>query len=182
MLQRSTDELEAGLDEVRRSPADDGALTLIVRRPEADVREELTEGRLDPTIGLEGDNWVTRGSRSMPDGAADPAAQLTLMNDRAALLVAVEPERRALAGDQLYIDFDLSDDNAPPGTRLSIGEAVVEISAKPHTGCGKFSKRFGVDAFKFVNSEVGTALHLRGVNARVITGGIVRVGDTVRKH
>ncbi|HEY8527944.1 MAG TPA: MOSC domain-containing protein [Acidimicrobiales bacterium] len=174
----STAALEAGLDTVRAAPADDGRLELIVRRPAVGEREELAEGQLDTAEGLVGDSWRARGSRR---GPADPDAQITLMNARAALLVAVDPARRALAGDQLYVDLDLSESNLPPGTRLAIGDAVIELSAKPHTGCAKFSARFGKEALRFVNSPEGRKLRLRGANARVVVGGTVRAGDRVRK-
>ncbi len=175
------DALEAGLDEIRRSPKDAGVVKLIVRRPETGRREVLEEGRLDIVQGLVGDNWSTRGSTRTSDGSAHPEMQLNIMNARVAALVAQHPGRWQLAGDQLFIDFDLSEDNLPAGTRLSIGSALVEVTKPPHTGCKKFVSRFGVDAMKFVNSPVGRELHLRGVNARVVQSGVVRVGDIVRK-
>jgi hypothetical protein len=173
--------LAAGLDEIRRSPRDGGAVILVVRRPGVDLREALTEAVLDPVDGLVGDTWRARGSRHTEDGLADPQAQLTLMNARAAALVAGGPQRRELAGDQLFVDLDLSGHNLPPGTRLQIGEAVIEVSQKPHRGCEKFAARFGHEALRFVNSEVGRELNLRGVNTRVVVGGRLRIGDPVRK-
>jgi hypothetical protein len=172
-------EMEAGLDFIRQSPRDSGSLKLIVRRPKTDEREVLTEGQLDPAHGLVGDNWKARGSRSTPDGSATPEMQLNVMNARVIELLAQAPERWALAGDQLYVDFDLSEANVPPGTRLAIGNAVIEITAPPHLGCKKFSARFGPDAMKFVNSPEGKQLHLRGVNAKVVTGGLVHSGDKI---
>lgn len=174
-------ELEAGLDGIRHSPRDAGTLELIARRPAVDKREVIDEGILDPTAGLVGDSWWDRGGERPGDGLADLQCQLNLMNARAAALVAQTRDRWALAGDQLYIDFDLSEANAPPGTRLAIGAAVIEITPPPHTGCAKFTARFGLAAMKFVNSSVGVELHLRGVNARVIQGGAIRTGDAVRK-
>jgi hypothetical protein len=174
--------LVAGMDYIRQSPADRGALKLIVRRPQDDERETVDAAELDLTHGLVGDNWRRRGSRHMPDGSANPAAQITVMNARAVELVAQGLDRWALAGDQLYIDMDLSEDNLPPGTRLAIGSAVLEVTAQPHTGCRKFSDRFGVDALKFVNSPAGKQLHLRGINTRVVRAGTIRVGDLVRKE
>jgi hypothetical protein len=173
--------LEAGLDDVRNAPKDDGRVVLICRRPETERREVIEEAALDTKQGLVGDNWRTRGSSSTSDGSSNPLMQLTLMNARSAALVAVEPERRQLAGDQLFVDLDLSIDNLPAGTRLKIGEATIEITEEPHRGCGKFSARFGVDALKFVNSKVGRQLNLRGVNARILEGGVVRTGDIVAK-
>jgi MOSC domain-containing protein YiiM len=175
------DELEAGLEEIRRSPTDAGRLELIVRRPAENEREVLDEGVLDLVDGLVGDTWHARGSSRRPDGAANPDAQLTLMNARMAALVAREQERWPLAGDQLYVDLDLSTDNLPPGTRLEVGSAVIEVTPEPHTGCAKFSARFGSDALRFINSRGGRALRLRGVNTRVVQGGSVRQGDVVRK-
>ena len=173
--------LEAGLDEIRRSPRDEGRLALIVRRPAVEQRETLTEATLDTEEGLVGDCWRARGSSGTADGSANPKAQLTLTNARAVALVAQRDDRWQLAGDQLYVDLDLSGGNVPPGTRLAVGSAVVEISDQPHRGCRKFLDRFGKDALKFVNSEVGRELNLRGVNAMVVVGGIVRAGDAVRK-
>ncbi len=168
-------ELEAGLEEIRRSPKDDGVLELIVRRPAEDEREVLEEGLLDSVVGLVGDTWKDRGSSRSGDGSAHPDMQLNLMNARAAQLVAQDRGRWALAGDQLYVDLDLSDANLPPGTRLAIGEAVIEVTAQPHTGCKKFVARFGLEAMKFVNSEVGESLHLRGINAKVVKPGVIRI-------
>jgi hypothetical protein len=173
--------LEAGLDEIRSSPKDNGRVELICRRTDIEQREVMDEAVLDTTQGLVGDNWRTRGSSSTDDGSANPQMQLTLMNARSAALIAGTPERRQLAGDQFYVDLDLSVDNLPPGTRLKLGEATVEITPIPHRGCGKFLSRFGVDALKFVNSEVGRQLNLRGVNARIVEGGVVRPGDRLTK-
>ena len=103
------------------------------------------------------------------------------MNSRAVALLAQSPERWPLAGDQLYVDLDLSPANLPPGTRIEIGEAVIEVSDKPHRGCKKFAERFGLDALRFVNSEVGYSLNLRGINTTVIRAGVVRPGDVARK-
>jgi hypothetical protein len=173
--------LEAGLDRVRSSPKDAGRIELICRRPEIERREVIDEAVLDLQQGLVGDNWLTRGSKSTEDGSAHTDMQLTLMNARSALLIAGTPERRHLTGDQFYVDFDLSVDNLPPGTRLMLGEATIEVTAIPHRGCGKFSSRFGVDALKFVNSEVGRYLNLRGINARIVEPGVVRTGDAIVK-
>jgi MOSC domain-containing protein YiiM len=167
--------LESGLDEIRLSPKAKGRLELIVRRPEIGQREVLTEASLDTAVGLDGDNWGTRSVEPQPK------AQITLTNARAIALVARKPERWSLAGDQLYVDFDLGGENAPPGTRLAIGSAVVEITELPHRGCRKYLDRFGADALKFVNSEAGLELNLRGVNARVVVAGTVRTGDAVEK-
>jgi hypothetical protein len=175
-------EMEAALETIRQSPRDIGELKLISRRPATDEREVLTEAQLDPAHGLIGDNWKARGSRSTPDGSANPEMQLNVMNARVIELLAPDRERWALAGDQLFVDFNLSETNVPPGTRLAIGSAVIEVTAPPHLGCKKFSARFGPDAMKFVNSEEGKQLHLRGVNAKVVVSGKVRSGDEVRKN
>lgn len=174
-------EMEAGLEHIRQSPSNAGVLQMIVRRPETDQREVLIEGQLDPAHGLVGDNWKARGSRSAADGMANPEMQLNVMNARVIALLAQQKNRWALAGDQLFVDFDLSEKNAPPGTRLSIGSAIIEVTAPPHLGCKKFSSRFGPDAMKFVNSHEGKALHLRGINAKVIQSGMIQAGDIVKK-
>jgi MOSC domain-containing protein YiiM len=178
----SAEELEIGLDEIRRSPADRGRVELIVRRPAVGEREVLPEGELDTVVGLVGDTWPQRRSTRTPDGSPHPDMQLNVMNAQTVALLAGSTERRALAGDQLYLDLDLSEANLPAGTRLELGSAVIEVTAQPHTGCAKFSQRFGREALRFVNSETGKALRLRGLNARVVVPGVVREGDEVRKQ
>jgi MOSC domain-containing protein YiiM len=171
----TTGELRAGLGDVRAAPRDVGTIELIVRRPAVDERETLEVAELDVGVGLVGDSWALRGSRP------NPKAQLTLMNARVAALVAGPREHWPLAGDQLYVDLDLSPTNVPPGTRLAVGSAVVEVSDLPHLGCGKFSKRYGEEARELVNSPEGVALNMRGINARVVQSGAIRVGDALRK-
>jgi hypothetical protein len=175
------EQLEASLDHIRQSPNDNGVLELIVARPRIDERKPLTQAKLTVELGLVGDNWSTRGSSSMPDGSANPEMQMTIMNSRVVELVAQLKERWPLAGDQLFIDMDLSKTNLPAGSRLSIGSAVIEVTAPPHNGCKKFVSRFGLDAMKFVNSPIGKELCLRGVHARVVQSGVVRVGEIARK-
>jgi hypothetical protein len=174
-------QLEAGLDHLRRSPVDNGTVELIVRRPAVDEREVLDEGYLDLTVGLVGDTWNQRSSSRTDDGSPHPDMQLNVMNARCVSLLAQEEHRWSLAGDQLYIDLDISVENLPPGTRLALGTAVIEVTEQPHLGCAKFTQRFGLDAFHFVNSEVGRSLRLRGLNARVVVPGAVRRGDAINK-
>jgi hypothetical protein len=175
------DALQAGLDEIRAAPRDEGVLKMIVRRPAVEAREVLDEAELDLVVGLVGDTWIERASSRTADGLPHPDMQLTIMGSRAVALVAGHPDRWPLAGDQLFIDMDLGAENLPPGTRLALGSAIVEVTNQPHTGCRKFTDRFGSDAMRFVNSPVGRALCLRGINARVIQPGVIRVGDLARK-
>jgi hypothetical protein len=177
----SMQQLEAGLEEIRQSPRVEGVLDLIVRRPLVGEREILNEGELSLVEGLVGDTWKDRMSTRTPDGSPHPDMQLNIMNSRVVALLAQDRSRWHLAGDQLFIDFDLSAENLPPGTRLSIGAAQIEVTSQPHTGCQKFVSRFGLDAMKFVNSPLGKELHLRGINARVVHPGVIRVGDVVKK-
>ncbi len=174
-------ELEAGLDVIRQAPKDEGVLELIVRRPRTDEREVLEQGELNLEEGLAGDSWKTRGSSRRPDGSSHPEMQLNIMNSRVIALLAEDKDRWQLAGDQLFIEMDLSAENLPAGTRLAIGSAVIEVTPQPHTGCKKFVSRFGLDAMTFVNSAVGRELHLRGINAKVVQPGVINVGNVVRK-
>jgi hypothetical protein len=181
MKHLTTSELEAGLDSIHQSPKDHGVLKLIVRRPAVDEREVLEEGQLDLHLGLVGDTWKDRRSSRTPDASPHPDMQLNIINSRVIDLVAQDRKRWPLAGDQLYIDMDLAAENLPPGTRLAVGSAIIEVTAQPHTGCKKFRARFGADAMQFVNSPLGKELHLRGINAKVVQPGVIRVGDTVSK-
>jgi MOSC domain-containing protein YiiM len=179
---RTTDELAAELDAVRSSPSDNGRVELIVRRPDVGERELLDEAQLTRHEGIVGDTWRERGSRHTDDGSAEADRQLTVMNARAiALFAGSDRSRWAEAGDQLFIDLDLRDENLPPGTRLRIGSAIIEVTDKPHNGCAKFAERFGLDAARFVNTPEGKHLHLRGINAQVVADGTVRAGDRATK-
>jgi hypothetical protein len=181
MRHLTAEELEAGLELIRASPRDDGIVELIVRRPVPGEREVLTAGELDPFVGLVGDTWKDRSSSRTPDGSPHPDMQINVMNSRVVALIAQHRERWPLAGDQLYFDLDLSETNLPPGTQLSLGTAVIEVTSQPHTGCQKFVERFGADAMRLVNSAMGRQLRLRGLNARVVRSGRVRIGDRVSK-
>jgi len=181
LTQRTTDELDTHLDDIRRAPLDVGEIQLIVARPDTGERVALDEADLDTALGLVGDSWFVRGSSATPDGSANPEAQLTIMNARAVAAVAGERAYWALAGDQVYADLDISITNLPPGTRLRLGTALVEVSAKPHTGCAKFTQRFGLDAMRWVNNDEGKELRLRGMNCRVLEPGRFAIGDTITK-
>jgi hypothetical protein len=177
----TTDEIEAGMQDVLASPKSEGVLRMIVRRPVVNEREVLAEGELDVALGLVGDTWKIRASRRTPDGSPHPDMQLNVMNARVIALLAQDEARWPLAGDQLFIDLDLSEANLPPGTRLSLGSAIIEITPQPHTGCEKFMDRFGLEAMKYVNSQAGKNQRLRGLNAKVVQAGRIHVGDPVRK-
>jgi MOSC domain-containing protein YiiM len=182
MRHRTADELAAGMAHVRVAPRDTGTLEMIVRRPGVDEREVVAEGRLTAEDGLVGDHWRARGSRSTPDGSADPDRQVTVMSSRYVdLLAGGDRAAWPLAGDQLYVDLDLSVGNLPAGTRLALGTALVEVTEPPHTGCAKFSTRFGSEALRLANSPEGRELRLRGLHVRVVESGVVRAGDTIRK-
>ena len=179
---RTFSELEQGLPAVLEAPAEVGVLDLIVRRPAEDQREVLEVGELDLREGLVGDNWIRRPSGSTPDGSANPDAQLNLICTRSLALVTPERSFWPLAGDQLVVNLDLTGANVPPGTQLSIGaEALIEVTAKPHTGCDKFAERFGIDATRFFSTKRGLELNLRGVCAKVLRPGTIRRGDVVRR-
>jgi hypothetical protein len=171
--------LAAGLDAIKASPENHGIVKKIVCRPNTDERKELPDAQLDLIQGLIGDNWQTKGFYK--GGPAHPDMQLNIMNARAIALIAGTDERWQLAGDQFYVDLDLSPANLPPGTQLQIGDAVIEVTAEPHLGCSKFMARFGRDAARFVNSEVGKSLNLRGINAKVVRPGKVLLGATISK-
>lgn len=177
----TADELHAGMNEIRRSPKDGGVVKMIVRRPAVDERETLQTATVDLREGLLGDNWQQRGNPMTADGSADPEMQLNIMNARVIELVAISKERWPLAGDQIFVDLDLSKDNLPVGTQLRLGDAIIEVTEPPHTGCKKFVARFGLEAMKFVNSGEGKRLCLRGINAKVVKSGSFAVGDRATK-
>jgi MOSC domain-containing protein YiiM len=174
-------ELDTHLGAIRTSPRDRGSIEMIIRRPQQGEREILDEAELDITRGMVGDRWLTSPSKRTPDGSPNPLQQLTLMNVRA-LAALADRDEWPRAGDQFLVDLDLSETHLPARSELSIGEAVIVITEVPHTGCAKFTERFGSDATKWVNSGEGLARRLRGVNARVVTSGVVRVGDSLRRR
>jgi hypothetical protein len=177
-MHRTTEELEARLDEILAAPKDAGPIEMIARRPAENQREIVESAELTTDAGLVGDSWINR-----VDENGDPyfPAQLTLMNARVADAVAVTRDRWSLAGDQIYVDIDISKENLPPGSRIRVGTAVVEISDVPHTGCDKFAGRFGKEALRFANVGVGRDNRFRGVNAFVVESGSVNVGDKITK-
>ncbi len=177
---RSRAAMDACMPHIEAAPTGVGVVTLIVQRPAKNERQVVGEGRFEVGQGLVGDSWLARGNRKMADGRADPEAEVTLMSSRAIAAVAGEGGDWLPAGDQLFVDLHLGEASLPSGSELHVGEAVLVVSAKPHTGCAKFSARFGVDAMRFVNSPVGRTLRLRGVNARVARAGRVRTGDPIR--
>ena len=179
---RSLDQLRAFVPHIAEAPRAQGTVRLVVRRPAVGVREVLEAGRLLPEEGLAGDTWRARACSRSADGSPRPDMQITLMSVRAIAAICPDDTRWPLAGDQLFVDLDLSGENLPPGTRLAIGDSVLEVTAQPHTGCGKFIERFGVDAMKWVNSTEGRALNLRGIYAKVVIAGQIRVGDTITKQ
>lgn len=179
---RSMAELESALDHIRASPVDAGRLELVVRRPGLGERDVLDEAELSTDVGIVGDTWATRGSKRTADGSSHPDMQLNVMNARVSRAIAGDDGAdRALAGDQLHVDLDLSPDRVSVGTRFSVGSAIIEITDQPHTGCAKFAARFGPEALRFVNVGAGRELRLRGVNAKVVQPGTVRPGDLVTR-
>lgn len=178
---RTDPEINLGLDLIKQSPADNGLLRSIVIRPASDLRVRLQECRLSPEGGTEGDQWAKGCWLTLPDGKPHPDVQIAMINSRLIDLLAGSPDRWELAGDNLYADLDLSRDNLAPGQRLRIGECILEITNEEHKGCDKFRDRFGMDAVRFVNSPLGKRLRLRGIYAKVVQAGCVRVGDTIQK-
>ncbi len=178
---RSKEELAQGLTTIQDSPRDEGTLEMIVIRPADRERQVLEECQVSARLGVHGDFWAKTCWSKQPDGSPNPDVQVTLMNSRCIALVAQTRERWPLAGDQLYVDLDLTSENLPVGQRLAIGTAIFEITAVPHTGCALFSERFGVEASRFIKSEAGKKLHLRGIYARVVQDGLIKTGDTIRK-
>lgn len=178
----TTEQFEQQLSTIQAAPQDQGVLKLIVIRPAVNDRQILEACELSLKGGAHGDMWARGTWMSLPDGSPHPDIQLTLMNYRVLEAIATSDMHRALAGDNLCLDFDLSEDNVTCGDRLQIGKTVVlQLTGIPHNGCHKFKRRFGADALAYVNSPLGRHLHLRGVYARVEQGGTVTLGDSVVK-
>ena len=180
-MKTTLEQLETGLALVLQSPKDIGTLEMIVRRPRVDERQTLEQGELSPTEGLIGDTWKQRGSNATQDGSADADRQITIINSRLIELVAGDRQFWPLAGDQLYIDLDLSTENLPPGTQLAVGSVVLEVTAPPHRGCKKFAARFGLEPLEFISLPERKDLRLRGMHTRVVQPGSLCVGDLVYK-
>ncbi len=186
MTHVSTAQLAGRIDHLLAAPTDNGTLDLVVRRPANGEREVVSEGVLDLDLGLVGDNWLGRATARAIASGRHLDAQINVMSSRMVHLLGDDDQTRAGAGDQLYVDLDVSHANLPTGARLAIGDpdaggAIIEVTAKPHNGCKKFLVRFGDEAVEFVNSKQGRQLRLRGFNARVVSPGVVRRGDVVRK-
>jgi MOSC domain-containing protein YiiM len=175
-------ELEQGLAEVLASPCDHGRLAAIYVRPAVNERTAIKQAMLSPEGGIEGDRWLNDSYYKTDDGRPDRRSQVSLMNSRFLRQVAGDDESMCLAGDNLIVDFDLSEENLPGGTVLRIGaEVVLEISDLPHTGCSKLARRYGDAARSFMNNKRGKALHLRGRYAAILQGGTLQIGDRIEK-
>jgi MOSC domain-containing protein YiiM len=179
-----TTNIQQVLDELGASPQDNGTVELIVARPHLGERRVLEVAEFNTSEGLVGDNWLTRGSRHTTDGQSNPDVQVAVMNSRTIQAIAGDTDKSkwAMAGDQLYLDIDISAGNLPVGQQIAIGTVILEVTEVPHNGCGKFTERFGSDATRFVNSREGRENRRRGVNMRVVQGGTIRTGDSVVKH
>ena len=175
------EELQAGLPHILASPDDDGVLEAIVVRPVSEERREVTQCRLTLAGGVESDHWANGCWKSTESGDPHPDVQICIMNARCIGLIAQERENWAPAGDNLFIDMNLTPDNMPPGQRIAVGSVILEITDTPHKGCAKFIRRYGRDACVFVNTGDGDRYKLRGIYARVVQDGTVRTGDRVRK-
>ena len=181
MIHKDMQTLRQGSEYINDAPSDNGVLKMIVARPAEDQRTEMEEAILDIPNGLVGDNWKQRGSSRTDDGSAHPDMQITMMNSRVVEVICQDVSDWKLAGDQLYVDFDLSEANMPAGTRIALGEAELEVTTQPHTGCNKFSDRFGIDALKFISDKAGRASHMRGIYLKVTKNGSIKKGDIVTK-
>jgi MOSC domain-containing protein YiiM len=174
-------ELNQGLEHIQNSPNDDGILQMIVIRPATNERVALEKCPISSKFGVHGDNWAIKCWKTLPDGSPHPEVQIAITNSRCIALLARDKSRMPLAGDNLYVDLNLSDDNLRAGQKLAIGSAIIEITAHAHNGCAKFKARYGPDAVQFVNSPIGKKLHLRGIYAKVVQDGVVQVGDRIMK-
>jgi len=180
MAHLTTEELTSRVGALDSATTNNGSVTALVIRPETNARELVDTVHVVPGQGITGDNYLARGDKKTPDGKAHPEAQICVMNSAVLDVIANgDRERWQLAGDQILVDFDLSTDNIPAGSRFSIGSAVLEVANKPHRGCPKFSDRFGLDARKFANSD--PVQRYRGINVMVVTEGDINVGDTIIK-
>ncbi len=169
------------LDWLKQSPKRGGQVTAITIRPAANQRESLQRAMFSPEQGAHGDNWVSDCKFKLDDGRSDPGYQIAIMNSRMAELLSPDADYRRLAGDQLFVDLDLSQDNLQTGDQLQVGDAILEVTPIPHNGCRKFKERFGLDALKFLSSKDGQHLRLRGIYVQVLTAGYISVGDNIIK-
>ena len=177
----TTEQIQAGMPNINQSPSDNGTLELIVIRPESDTRRVLGQVQLSQEGGVHGDRWAKESWKKLPDGRPHPDVQVALTNARLVDLLSQTKDQWSWAGDNLFVDLDLSAENLPPGAKLSIGDTILEVTAEPHNGCKKYAQRFGKDAIRFINSPEGKKLHLRGIYARVVQAGTIRVGDAISK-
>lgn len=169
---RTREELERLWSDVPPAPQDKGKVRLIVARRTRGVHDVLETAELSAELGVVGDRW------HKDDG--DPMYQVTVMSAHVARLVRATPDQPLhTAGDNFFVDLDLSEESLPIGARLRIGEALLEVTPEPHLGCKKFRERFGDGALAWVNHKDNRTLRLRGINCRVIEPGMVSTGDDV---
>jgi hypothetical protein len=153
------------------APKDEGSVAAVVVRPAAGERATPLRCRLSPDRGVVGDRWG-RSSRRIA------AAQVSVMRADVASVIA-NGQALAAFGDNLLVDLDLSFQNLNHGTRLQIGGAICEVTAKPHSPCAKFADRFGEDARTLTEADAFRSWRLRGLFVQVLVGGDVGPGDCI---
>lgn len=178
---KTMEELKAGLPEILKSPQDNGEVKAVVVRPGSCERNMVPSCDVSLEGGVLGDHWAKGCWKTTDDGEPHPDVQICIMNSRCIELIAGDQSNWAPAGDNLFVDMDLSPENLPPGQRVAVGSAIIEITDTPHKGCQKFIDRYGRDACVFVNLGDGDKYKLRGIYARTFEAGTISVGDTFRK-
>ena len=174
-------ELQTQLPAILDSPKDEGVLRGIVIRPGPGERRDADSCEISLAGGVHGDHWAKGCWKSTAAGLPHPDVQICIMNARCIAVIAQERENWLPAGDNFFTDMDLTPDNMPPGQRLAVGSAIIEITDTAHNGCASFIARYGRDACLFVNTGEGKRLRLRGIYARVVQDGRVSIGDRVSK-
>lgn len=178
-LQASRAELDAQLPHVLNAPKTGSRVAMLCTRPARNERVFPDAIVLTRARGIDGDREMAQPWLRLDNGDPDPRIQVSIIPQRVLDLVWRDRENITHPGDNIVADIDVSLDNMPVGTILTIGTAALRVSDEWNDGCAKWNKRMGRAAYEWTTQPDHEPLRLRGIYCEIITDGVIKLGDTI---